>query len=127
MEQPFEPPDELGLGDPEFRLGRRPVAVERQREHVQFFLQVGRQRHREFGDRTFVDLGQPFAGSLVERRLVHLVEELLDHRPDPHHLGRFGDRLPGDLFRLAIRRHVVHPVVPFLAGCRDRVGTQCVR
>ena len=44
VEQSFEPPDELGLGDAEFALARDRVVVERQRQHVQLLLEVGRQR-----------------------------------------------------------------------------------
>jgi hypothetical protein len=42
----------------------------------------------ELLDRRLVDLGAAARGWLVERRLADLVEELLDHRADPHHLGR---------------------------------------
>ena len=38
-------------------------------------------------------LGEPGAARLVERGGAHLLEQLLDHAADPHHLGRLLDHL----------------------------------
>ena len=40
-----------------------------------------------------VDLAQPVAARVVERRRPHLFEQLLDHRADPHHLRRLLDQI----------------------------------
>ena len=40
-----------------------------------------------------MDLGEPPPRGLVERRRAHLLQQLLDHRADPHHLGRLLDQV----------------------------------
>ena len=40
-----------------------------------------------------VDVAQPVAAGLVQRRRPDLLEQLLDHRADPHDLGRLLDHL----------------------------------
>jgi len=48
-----------------------------------------------------VDLGQAGARGVVERGAAHLVEQLLDHRADPHHLrGLAHER--DDVLRLVV-------------------------
>ena len=47
----------------------------------------------ELLDRLLVDRLQPVAAGLVERRRPHLLEQLLDHRADPHDLRRRAHRL----------------------------------
>ncbi len=41
VEQPLEPADELGLGDPELAVARDLVVLERQRQRAQLLLQIG--------------------------------------------------------------------------------------
>ena len=72
-----------------------------QRQPGQLLLQVGRQRRRQLGDRGVVDLPQALAARLVELGLAHLLEELLDHRADPHHLAGRLHRLVRRLGRSA--------------------------
>ena len=90
VEQPLEPADELGLRDAQLGLGRH-LAAERQRQPLQLLAQFGRQPLLELADRRLVDLAQPRPAGLVERRRADLFEQLLDHRADPHHLGRLLD------------------------------------
>ena len=40
-----------------------------------------------------MDLGEPGPARLVERGVAHLLEQLLDHRADPHDLGRLLDEV----------------------------------
>lgn len=40
-----------------------------------------------------MDLAQPGTAGVVERGSAHLLEELLDHRADAHHLGRLFDEI----------------------------------
>src|SRR5205085_9311900 len=47
----------------------------------------------ELADRGLVDLAEADPALLVERRPPHLLEELLHHGADAHHLGRLGDGL----------------------------------
>jgi hypothetical protein len=62
-----------------------------------------------------MDGPQPLAAGVVQRRRLHLVEQLADHVADPHHLGRLLDhvghrpRLPvGLLDHLARLRRTLH-------------------
>ena len=87
VEQPLQPADQLGLGDAQFGVRRRGVLVERQGEAVELLAQFRRQALFEFADAGRVDLAQAVAAGLVERRGAHLLEELLDHGADAHHLG----------------------------------------
>jgi hypothetical protein len=91
VEQPLEPPHELGLGDPQLGVRRWPVVVERQRDAVQLLEQLGGEPVLELAQRPLVHLGEPRAGVVVERSAADLVEQLLDHRPDPHDLRGLAD------------------------------------
>ena len=96
VEEALEPAHELRLGDPQLGLARR---VARRTAGP-----AGRARR---GGRatappparapSLVDVPEPLAAGLVERGRAHLVEQLLDHRADPHHLRRLLDRLGVDL------------------------------
>ena len=50
----------------------------------------------ELLDRRLVDLGEPGAAGLVERRRLHLLEQLADHAADAHDLGGLLDEV-GDV------------------------------
>ena len=62
------------------------VVGEGQRQPVQLLAQLGREALLELLDRALVDLAQPGPRGVVERGGAHLLEQLLDHRADPHHL-----------------------------------------
>ena len=64
-----------------------------------------------------VDLLEPLAAGLVERRRLHLLEQLADHAADPHHLRRLLDQV-GDV-RAPRRR----PAVAAAGRRRPRSGT----
>jgi hypothetical protein len=49
-----------------------------------------------------VDLGEAGATGLVQRRAADLVEQLLDHGPDAHDLGRLLDQVGGVARRLVV-------------------------
>ncbi len=56
-----------------------------------------------------VDLAQPVAAGVVQRSGPHLLEQLLDHRADPHHLrgllDEVGQRLAvGVVLTVAVMR-----------------------
>ena len=53
----------------------------------------GRQPVLQLTDAGLVDLAQPVAAGVVERCGPHLLEQLLDHRADPHHLRRLLDQI----------------------------------
>ena len=55
--------------------------------------QLGGQAVAELLDGVLVDLAQPVARGLVERRRPYLLEQLLDHRADAHDLGRLLDHV----------------------------------
>ena len=93
VEQPFQPADQLRLGDAQLGVGRDGAFGERQGEAIEFFTQFRRQTLFEFSDAGGVDLAQPATAGLVERRRPHLFEELFDHGADPHHLGRLLDQV----------------------------------
>ena len=67
--------------------------AERQGDPLQLGDQLGGQALLELGDRAAVDLRQPGPAGLVQRRAPDLLEQLLDHAADPHHLGRLLDQL----------------------------------
>ena len=103
VEQPFEPADELRVGDAELGLAGGGLGVgERQRDALQLLDQLRREAVLELLDRTLVDLRQARAAGLVEGGLTDLLEQLPDHAADAHDLGRLLDHL-GDraLLRLA--------------------------
>src|SRR5699024_8391896 len=91
VEQALEPADQLRLGDPQLGVGGGPIVGERQRDPVQLVDEVLAQPVLELVQGTLVDLGQTLPGSLVQRCRAHLVEQLFDHRADPHHLLRLLD------------------------------------
>src|SRR5580658_7834148 len=108
VEQALQPSDELGLGDPQLGLGRRRVGVESDGHAVELGHQVGGEPARELAQRLLVDLAEADPACLVQRGLTDLVEQLLDHRADPHDLGRLPDRLAGELvLEPAGRDHLV--------------------
>ena len=76
MEQPLQPPDELGLRDPQLGLGRDALLGERQRQPVQLLNQLGCEPFLELLDGVLVDLLEPAAGGLVERCGPNLFEQL---------------------------------------------------
>ena len=68
VEEPLEPADQLGLGDPQLGVGRGRVLGERQRQPLQLLDQLGREPGLELLDRGLVDLLEPDPAGLVERR-----------------------------------------------------------
>ena len=112
VEQPFEPADELGLGDAELGVGGR-LVLEGQGDSLELLDELGSQTVLELGERALVDLGEPRASLVVERRAADLLEELLDHRPDPHDLGRLLDEVGGvGLATPCVLPRVRRPSVP---------------
>src|SRR5215217_143776 len=93
VEQAFEPADQLGLSDSQFGVRWDGVLGERQREPLEFVAQFGCQAVFELADAGAVDVTQPVAAGVVERRGAHLLEQLLDHGADPHHLRRLFDEI----------------------------------
>src|SRR5436309_3263135 len=59
----------------------------------QLLAEVGREALLELPDRGGVDVTQPVAAGVVQRGRAHLLEQLLDHRADPHDLGRLLDHV----------------------------------
>ena len=114
VEQALEPSDELCLRDAQLRLGGH-AATERQGQAVEFFPQLRRQALFELADRGFVDLAQPLTARFVQRSGPDLLQKLLDHRADPHHLGGLLDHAR-NLFR------VIGSVVRVTAGVLAGVG-----
>ncbi len=93
VEQPFQPADQLRLCDPQLGVRRHAVLGERQREPLEFLAQFGRQPVLEFANAGAVDVAQPVAAGVVERCGPHLLQQLLDHGADPHHLRRLLDEI----------------------------------
>lgn len=93
VEQPLQPAHQLRLGDAQFGVRRRGVLVEGQGEAVEFLTQFRRQALFQFPDAGGVDLAQPVAAGVIQRRCAHFLEQLLDHGPDPHHLCRLLDQI----------------------------------
>ena len=81
---------------------------ERQGEPVQLLAQLGGQALLQLADGGLVDFARPFAAGLVERGGAHLFEQLLDHRPDAHHLGRLLDQVGQGTFVGVTGVPVVH-------------------
>ena len=117
VEQPLEPADQLGLGDPQLALAGR-LLVERQRQPLELLDQLRGEAGLELLDRRLVDLLQALAARLVERRRLHLLEQLPDHAADPHHLGGLLDQL-GDVALLVV---VLAGGLGLLLGGSDRAA-----
>src|SRR5207237_7353654 len=92
MEEAFEPADELGLRDSELGFGRHRI-LDRGRERRELLAEIAGENVGELAHRPAVDLGEPLAPRLIERRLPRLVEEFSDHARDPKELRGLGDRL----------------------------------
>src|ERR1700733_5532494 len=82
VEQPFQPADQLRLGDPQLGVGRDGAFGERQGEAIEFFTEFRRQTLFEFPDAGRVDRAQPVTAGVVGRRSPPLFEELFDHGAD---------------------------------------------
>ena len=93
VEDALQPADELGLGDPQLGVRRRLALGERQGDPLQLLAQLGGQALLELADRRRVDVAQPVAAGVVQGRGADLLEQLLDHRADPHDLGRLLDHV----------------------------------
>ena len=93
VEQPFQPADQLRLGDAELGLARHLTGRERQGQRVQLVLQVGRQRAGHLLDRAVVDLREPLAAGFVERAWRTSSSSCFTIEPMRITLRRFGDRL----------------------------------
>src|SRR6202012_3691597 len=76
----------------EFRLARR-VVLERQRQPVKLRDEFRCEPVFQLLDGILVDLLQPGPALLVKRSGLALLEQLPDHRADPHHLGGLLDHL----------------------------------
>src|SRR5450631_537834 len=94
VEQPFEPSDELCLGNAQLGVRRR-LIVERQGDSLELVDQLGSQALLQLADRAAVDLGKAGATGMVQRRAAHLLEQLFDHGGDPHDLARMLDQVGG--------------------------------
>ena len=89
--RPSSQPDELGLRDPQLAVGGGVVAVERRDDAGELLAQLRRERRLELGEARRVDLLEPPAAGVVELGGPDLLQQLLDHRADPHHLRRLLD------------------------------------
>jgi hypothetical protein len=74
VEHALQPAHQLGLGDPQLGVRRRLALGERQRDPLQLVAQLGRQALLELADRRRVDVAQPVAAGVVQRRGAHLLE-----------------------------------------------------
>ena len=120
VEQTLEPADELRLGDADLPFRRHLAVAERQGQHLQLLLEVRGQGVGQLGDGALVDLGQPLPARFVERGGPHLLEQRLDHRADPHDLGRRGHRVASELLRRLVGRSIDDLTVLDRAGARIR-------
>jgi len=93
VEEPLQPADELRLGDAELGLARRLLLGERPRDPAQLLGQVRGEPLGQLAHGDVVDLAHPRPAGLVEGGEARLLEQLPDHRADPHHLGRARHRL----------------------------------
>src|SRR5215217_2824673 len=109
VEQTFQPADELRLGDPELGVGRHAVLGERQRQPLEFVTQFGCEAVLQLADAGLVDLPQPVAAGVVERCGPNFLQQLLDHRADPHHLGGLLDEV-GQRLAAAVLLGLYRPV-----------------
>src|SRR5690606_1443121 len=99
VERPFQPAHQLSLGDAQLSLARHCRLGEGQREPLQLVGELRGEAVLQFHDRTPVDLLQPLPAGLVQRRCAYLIQELLDHAADAHHLRRLLHQL-GRIFPL---------------------------
>ena len=100
VEEPLEPADELGLGDPQLGVAGL-LVLEGQGDPLELLDELGGQAVLELGEGPVVDVGEAGPAAVVEGGAAHLLEQLLDHRADAHHLrgvldevGRTGVALP---------------------------------
>ena len=77
---------------------------------VELVAQLGREAVGELADRAGVDVAQPAAAAVVQRRRPDLLQQLLDHGADAHHL-------------VGLRHHVGDRVALALAACA--AGPRC--
>jgi hypothetical protein len=88
MEETFEPPDELRLGNTQLGYRWRPI-VDRYEDRIEFFDEVVRQYIFEFSEGSVVDRTQATTSRVVEWRLTHLFEHRPCHRRNTDELRRF--------------------------------------
>ena len=93
VEQPLQPADQLGLRDPQLGLARRCVALANGSESRSSSSRSSGASPSSSStiDRWWISRSRLPAG-LVERGRPHLLQQLLDHAADPHHLGRLLDQ-----------------------------------
>ena len=99
------------------RRDGRGVVGERQVEPVEFVHQLRGQPVLEFLDGALVDFGQPGPGRVIQRRALHLVQQLLDHGADAHDLGRLVHQVGHAGAAVAQLRHPARRI-PMPAGGR---------
>jgi hypothetical protein len=88
VEDALQPAHELRLGDAQLGVGRRLALGERQGDPLQLLPELRRQPLLQLTDRRGMDVAQPVAARVVQRRRADLLEQLLDHGADPHDLRR---------------------------------------
>ena len=108
VEEAFEPADELRLRDAELSV-RRGLLAEGKRDALELVGELGGEAVLELLDGAPVDLGQAHPTRLVERGVADLLEQLLDHRPDAHDLGRLLDEVSRVGRVVVVRRVGRHP------------------
>ena len=101
LDQPFEPPHQLGLGHLELGGAGDVLVTERQSQPGELVLEVGRQRRRQLLHRRLVDRAKSLAATFVVAGLADLGEEGLQHGAQPHDLRRVVDGL---VHRLVVDR-----------------------
>jgi hypothetical protein len=87
VEETFEPADQLGLGNPNFRVRRGFVLGERQMDPFELPDELRSQPVLELPDRAFVDGREATPRGIIQRSGLDLFQELLHHGADPHDLG----------------------------------------
>ena len=81
------------------------VVGERQRDPLELLDELGCEALLELLDRAGVDLLQARPARLVQLGRANLLEQLLDHAADPHHLGRLVDHCgDGTVVHLVVAR-----------------------
>jgi hypothetical protein len=94
VEEAFQPPDQLGLRDPELGVARSGL-VEGQGDAVEFVHEFGGEAVFEFFDGAAVDFGEAATAGLIEGGRADFVEKVLDHGPNAHDLGWLFDQVCG--------------------------------